>query len=476
MEHIVFLTGRLAQPSLERVLAGMAPAPFTWEVREIGLQVAGLMTAEMIRRRVTVPVGADRVMVPGRCRGDLEPLAAYYGVPVLRGPDELKDIPRHFNRVVSACDLSSYDIDIFAEIVDAPRLDVAGIVARAARLRADGANVIDLGCLPATPFPQLEDAVQALKGEGHRVSVDSQDCGELLRGGRAGADFVLSLTVDNLWLADEVAAMPVLIPREPADEASLYAAVEAMQRRGRPFLADAILDPIPFGLLASLCRYQRLRERFPDVAIMIGIGNVTELTEADTSGINAVLFGIAAELRAGAVLTTQVSGHARRAVREADIARRVMYQARASASLPKGMTEALMTVHSKYPFPDSPDEIAATAQAVRDPSFRVQISDRGLHVYNRDGHHIATNPFALFPRLGLDADGSHAFYMGVELARAEIAWSLGKRYSQDQLLDWGCASERESADFPLQCAPGLALPAQPSPTEEREVSCHAADL
>ena len=56
MEHIVFLTGRLAQASLERVLAGIADAPFTWEVREIGLQVAALMTAEMIRRRVVAPI------------------------------------------------------------------------------------------------------------------------------------------------------------------------------------------------------------------------------------------------------------------------------------------------------------------------------------------------------------------------------------------------------------------------------------
>ena len=56
MEHIVFLTGRLAEPSLRRVLAGIAPegsdAPFSWEVREIGLQVAALMTADMIHRRV----------------------------------------------------------------------------------------------------------------------------------------------------------------------------------------------------------------------------------------------------------------------------------------------------------------------------------------------------------------------------------------------------------------------------------------
>ncbi|BAL27149.1 DUF6513 domain-containing protein [Azoarcus sp. KH32C] len=462
MEHIVLLTGRLAQPALERVLAGMAPAPFTWEVREIGLQVAGLMTADMIRRRVPAPISADRVLVPGRCRGDLDALSAHYGVPVERGPDELKDIPRHFNRSASAGRLDAYDIDIFAEIVDAPRLDVDAIVERARRLATDGANVIDLGCLPATPFPQLEDAVAALKAEGFRVSVDSQDTDELLRGGRAGADYLLSLTVDTLWIADEVASTPVLIPREPGDEASLYAAIETLARRGRPFLADAILDPIPFGLLGSLCRYQRLRERFPEVAIMMGVGNVTELTEADTSGINAVLFGIAAELRAGAVLTTQVSQHARRAVREADVARRVMYEARESGSLPKGITDELMTVHAKHPFPDTPEEIHATACAVRDPSYRVQVSRLGLHIYNRDGHHVDTDPFALYPRLALDGDAGHAFYLGVELARAEIAWSLGKRYAQDQPLDWGCATEHPAEDLMRQCAP--------APTKQRAVT------
>lgn len=454
MEHLVFLTGRLAQRNLEKVLHGMEPAPFTWEVREIGLQVAGLMTADMIRRRVEAPVRADRILVPGRCRGDLDELSRHYGIPVERGPDELKDIPRHFNRAARAVDLSRHDTLIFAEIVDAARLDIDAIVARAHALRTDGADVIDLGCLPATPFDHLEDAVRALKGEGFRVSVDSLDLAELRRGAGAGADYLLSLTPDHLWLADETDAIPVLIPREPGDEASLHGAVEHLLKRGRPFLADAILDPIPYGLLASLCRYQRLRERFPGIDIMMGVGNVTELTEADTSGINAVLFGIGAELGIAAVLTTQVSGHARRAVKEADVARRVMYAARETHSLPKGLSDDLMTVHAKRPFPDSPAEIAEIAAAVRDPNFRVQVSEQGLHVYNRDGHHIARDPFEFWPRLGLQDDGGHAFYMGVELARAEIAWSLGKRYMQDQPLDWGCAVDRAPQDLLAHCAPG----------------------
>jgi dihydropteroate synthase len=457
MDHTVFLTGRLAQASLERVLSGIDALPFTWETREIGLQVAALMTAEMIQRRVAAPVQADRIIVPGRCRGDLDALTRHYGIPVERGPEELKDLPRYFNRSAQPVDLSDYEVAIFAEIVDAPRLSVAQIVERARTLAADGANVIDIGCLPETRFDHLAESVQALKEVGHAVSVDSIDPKEMLIGGRAGADYLLSLTLDTLWVADEVAATPVLIPRVPADEASLFEAIELMQRRGRAFLADSILDPIPFGLASSIVRYHRLRERFPEAPIMMGVGNLTELTEADTTGINALLFGIAAELNVAAVLTTQVSAHARRAVREADWARRIMHAAARHQSLPKGINDALMTVHAKHPFPDTPDEIDQVAAQVRDPSFRVQVSAEGLHVYNRDGMRRGHGAFELWPQLKLENDASHAFYMGVELAHAEIAWRLGKRYVQDQPLDWGCAVERGPQDLDAWCAPGTTL-------------------
>lgn len=478
MEHLLFLTGRLAEPALRRVLeqldrdaAAEAVAPearFTWEVREIGLQVAGLMTADMVRRRVPAPVAANRILLPGRCRGDVEALSAHFGIPVQRGPEELKDLPRFFRRAARPIALDDHGVDIFAEIVDAPLLGVDAIVERAGRLRADGADVIDLGCLPDTPFPALEDAVRALKAGGHRVSVDSMQPEELLRGGRAGADYLLSLGLDTAWIADEVPAVPVLVPRTPQDEASLWALVERFMARGRPFLADAILDPIPFGFLASLCRYQRLRERFPDAPLLLGVGNLTELTEADTSGINALLLGLGAELGIAAILTTQVSAHARRAVREADQARRIMQAAARHQVLPKGLSDALMTVHDKHPHPDSPEEIAATAAAVRDPNFRVQVSTAGIHVYNRDGMRLAGDPFALWPRLGLENDAAHAFYMGVETARAQIAFQLGKRYVQDQPLAWGCAVERADDDPRAACAPGSTLTHRAAPPARDE--------
>ncbi|NPT34046.1 DUF6513 domain-containing protein [Paraburkholderia xenovorans] len=454
MNHIVFLTGRLAEKSLLRVLESMAPTPFSWEIREIGLQVAALMTADLIRRRVPAPLAAQRVIVPGRCRGDLAALTEHYGVPFERGPEEVKDLPQFFGREAQPFDLTRYETDIFAEIVDAPRLDLDGIAARAREYAAQGADVIDIGCLPETPFPHLEDAVRLLKDEGYRVSVDSMRSEELLRGGRAGADYLMSLNLDTLWIADDVPSTPVLVAREPGDPASLDAAIDLLAARGRAFLADPILDPIPFGLAASIARYVRLRERYPDIAIMMGIGNVTELTEADTSGINAVLLGIAAELRVSAVLTTSVSLHARRAVREADVARRVMHAAREAQVLPKGIDSDLATVHAKRPFPYSAAEIDEFARDIRDPNFRVQISPDGIHVYNRDGHRKGHDPFALYPALHLEADGGHAFYMGVQLARAEIAWRLGKRFDQDQPLDWGCALDRDEQDLMAWREPG----------------------
>lgn len=440
-ERILFLTGRLAETSLRRVLETMQPTPFIAEVHQLGLNVAGLMTADMIRRRLRPPPGISRIIVPGRCRGDLDALGADLGIAVLRGPDELKDLPRYFGGGAVAADLSRYAIHVFAEVVDAPALDVADIVQRARHYVAAGADIIDLGCLPDTPFPHLAESVQALKAAGLRVSVDSNDPDELLAGGRAGADYLLSLHEESLWVADEVEALPVLIPSAAGDMPSLWRAMECLDRRGRRYLVDPVLDPLPLGFTESIVRYSELRRHRPDAEILMGIGNVTELTDADSGGINTLLIGIATELGISHVLTTQVSAHTRRAIAEIDVARRMLFLARESRGLARDLDQRLLALHERHPFPYSAEEIAETAAAIRDPSYRVQVSEQGIHIYNRDGFHTGHDPYELFARLDFKGEAGHAFYLGTELARAQIAWQLGKRHNQDQELDWGCAGD-----------------------------------
>ena len=60
--------------------------------------------------------------------------------------------------------------------------------------------------------------------------------------------------------------------------------------------------------------------------------------------------------------------------------------------------------------------------------------------HDDDGAAIeSAQQFVELPHLGVAADGAHAFYLGTELMKAEIAWRLGKRYAQDEPLNWGSA-------------------------------------
>ena len=150
------------------------------------------------------------------------------------------------------------------------------------------------------------------------------------------------------------------------------------------------------------------------------------------------------ELNINAVLATSVSPHASEAVAEADVARRIMYRASQDKRLPRGYSNGLLGLHDRKPFPYSAEEIMTMASQIKDPSFRIMVSEQGVHVYNRDGIQHDTDPYRFYPALNVQDDASHAFYLGVELARAQIAWQLKKRYVQDELLEWGVASLQQN--------------------------------
>ena len=449
-EKLLFVTGKLAEKSLNKVLQEVQANPktptFKYRVEQIGVSVAALMTPDLIARRLKSSGDANKMILPGLCQGDLSQLHRQYGIPVERGPDDLKDLPQYFGQIGIAPDLSQYSCQIFAEIVDAPDLSVDEILTKSNKFRAQGANVIDLGCLPGKPFLHLADSIIALKSTGYKVSVDSMNTDELLLAGKAGADYLLSLTEKTLWIADAVEAIPVLVPAKPGNMASLYRAIETCLKKGKPFYADAILDPIHFGLTDSIVRYSKLRKKYPNINILMGVGNLTELTDADTTGINAMLFGIISELNINAVLATSVSAHAVNAITEADIARRVAFRAKMDDRLPRGYSNGLLGLHDRKPFSYNATEIAEFAAQIKDPSFRIMVSEDGVHVYNRDGLLQAIDPFAFYPDLKVENDASHAFYLGVELARAQIAYQLKKRYVQDEELNWGVSNIMPSKD------------------------------
>jgi dihydropteroate synthase len=442
--RFLFVTGRLAEFSLRRTLDEIASkAGIVADVAVLPISVAALMTPRWVARHLDVPQGTDRVVLPGHCRGDLSAIEAKAGTGVVLGPEDLRDLPRYLGQDDSRLDgYGAFDIEILAEINHAPRLGLDAILAEADHDVAEGADRIDLGCDPGGPWSGVGDAVKALRDRGYKVSIDSFDPTEVAAAVAAGADLVLSVNATNREHAADWGVEVVAIPDRPGSLDGLDETINALQKAGIPFRLDPVLEPIGFGFAASLGRYLETRRRYPDAELMMGVGNLTELTDVDSAGVNTLLIGFCQELGIRSVLTTEVINWARSSVREIDLARRLAHHAVTRRALPKHVEPRLVMLRDPKPRRHDPESLAALARSIKDPNWRIFAEDGTIHVMNNAAYLADTDPFSLFERMGVD-NPSHAFYLGYELMKARTALTLGKEYRQDQALSWGVLTEPE---------------------------------
>jgi len=439
MPKRLFVTGKLASQALKDTLAQL-PAEAGGTVVTLNISVAALMNTDFLCRNLPPCQGYAEVILPGLCRVDLEKLSRHLGVPVIQGPKDLKDLPAFLGqRAGEEADEEAKTPQILAEIVDAPYLSTAQIKERALYYREEGADIIDLGACVERDFPHLEEAIAALKEEGLKVSLDSFREEEILRAAKAGVDLILSLNSTNLHLAGRLACPVVVIPDFGQGLDSLEKNVAAAEAAGATVILDPILDPLNFGFTASLHRIFTARRRYPDKPFLMGIGNVTELTDADSTGINALLMGVAVELDIDYILTTEASPRTRGAVREAALARRLLQKAKKRGSPPKNLADDLITCKDRRLETYSPAELAAMQRLVTDRNFRIFTAEGKIHIFNRDIYLTGTKADELFAQLRID-DPGHAYYLGRELYKAQLALQLGKKYMQEEELTWGYLS------------------------------------
>ena len=443
--NILFITGKLAEKNIRNILDSIKNKDFSYEIRNLNINVAALLTTEMIYRRVGNVDNFNKIILPGKVRGDIDELAKKLKIEIKRGPEELKDLPVMFGGDPLKHDLSKYEVHIFAEITDAPNMKIQEIINMADNYRNNGADIIDIGCLPNKSFPHLSETIQELKRQDFYVSIDSHSDKELILGGKSGADYLLSIKSDNFYILDEVDSFPILIPKD-GDMTSLHDCIDKCIADKRIFIADPILDPINYGFTQSIIRYSELREKYPDIHIMMGTGNVTELTHADTTGMTMILMGIISELKINHILTTEVSKHCRTVVKESDLARRIILAAKLANTTPKHIDSGLLTTHEEDPIRYNSKEVKELFEQVKDSSYRIMNTDDGIHLFNKKGLQVAVDPFDFFEKIDVGDDTGHAFYLGVELARAQIAHQLGKSYEQDEELKWGCLVDEKIDD------------------------------
>jgi dihydropteroate synthase len=439
---VVFVTGKLAEPLLRDTVASL-PARFEAEIAVLGISVAALMTTDWIARFLKVQGNPELILLPGHTQGEVAVLEKQFGVRTEKGPKDLRQIPGHFG-LAAPLDYGAHDIEILAEINDAARLELPEVLRRARRFADEGADIIDVGCGRGVAFPGLARVVAALRAEGHRVSIDSFDRDLVREAVKAGAELVLSVNASNLELAREVGVPVVVIPDSPGNLDSLYRSLETLESWGIPHLADPVLDPIGFGAAESLHRYHALRQRFPKVEVLMGVANLTELTEADSTGLTALLIGYCQELGIRHVLTTAEIPWARGAVREVDVARRLMHYAVTKKALPRRVDGRLLVARDASVAVYSESELRAMQKQITDLDYRVFVDGERIHVFNAERFVSGTEITEIFA--GLDVqEASHAFYLGKELERARIALLLGKTYLQESELRWGYLTPESDA-------------------------------
>lgn len=449
LQHYHFVTGKLAEQSVRSVVARVAEEMgFAYSIQVLPITVAALITAKWLMRHIEVPMQTTKVIVPGYLEHETAWLREQLKVDVQAGPRNIRDLSRFWGRERLGDDYGKYDIQIIGEINHANRMSLPYLLKVALDLAAEGADVIDLGCTPGESWNDVGNVVQELSNAGLALSIDSFDPWEVEQACNAGAQLVLSVNSSNREAAADWGKEVVVIPDTPQDSASFHSTIEFLAAKQVPFRLDPILEPLGCGFTGSLSRYIDCRRSYPDAQMMMGIGNITELTDVDSAGVNVLLLAICQELKIQSVLTTQVINWARTSVKECDLARRLVHYAYEQGVPPKHLEPDLVLLRD--PSLSAPDlsELAALAEAIRDGNLRIFVAEEQLHLISTGFHASGSDPYALMQQLldshlGPKISVGHAFYLGYELSKAVTALTLGKQYDQDQPLNWGFLTQAE---------------------------------
>ena len=366
-----------------------------------------------------------------------------------------------------------FPMRVMAEIVDAALMPVAEVQRIAKHFVSLGANIVDVGMVAGESRPAdagtLISAVKQVVSV--PVSIDTLDPDEIREAVAAGADIVLSGDAGNIEAIAPFAKDAVVVfiptnqregyfPKEILERVNLLETLvqQAKQLGFRGIIGDLILDPL--NILESLAAFREFALRNLEVPLFVGISNVTELMDADSVGINALLARISSELGASILLATEKSDKVKGTVQEEVLASKMMFLAKKRGSVPKDLGLDLLFLKDKRnreEFYDKVVENSVPVMHVLDTngntlmdetgSFRIFV-DRNeevivaLHYASNDlskpdrvikGKSAESICFNLI-KLGLVSRSDHAAYLGRELAKAEIALHTGKEYIQDGIL------------------------------------------
>jgi len=437
-------------------------------------EIASFLTPHMLH--VLIKKGKyDLVIVSGMCTASFEQVERETGVPVYRGPrhaadlalilpvldtitlsrtipaddflarrkaeDALRTIGMLEKDAVPDCVIRGLKIGgpsrvkVLVEIMDAHRRENIGELVE--RYFTQGADIVDLGFgFDATP-EEVTRVFSELDGIDRPLAADTQDPA-LIRAALPRADIILSLQEDNIprvgKAVAEAGAVAVIVP----GKSTLAKNISLARRAGIGcIIADPLLQPAGSGLVSSLKHYKK--NHYP---LFFGAGNVTELIDADSVGVNALLAGMAMEVGAAVIFTSEHSDKTAGSVSEMRRATEMMALA-GDRPYPKDLGIDLLVLKEKRKRREPPLDYETITTAKKmpteimyDPKGNFRIGIEGDHIIAVihgkavQGKHWQDVLYTLL----LQGDVSlldHAAYLGRELYKAELAIRYGRSFEQD---------------------------------------------
>ena len=515
MAKILIITGRLAEPIIKRVVSEVK-SEHTVDVLTMPVSIAAFLTTEYVAKylRDVAKVKSgdyDYILLPGLTMGSGKVIEEAVGIKALKGTldayglteilklrklDEVlsPDIPadevmqnsaeKMARDILLKIEASLNDensisvgrvriplnpppIRVMAEVFEAHLFSLNEVLERARYYVESGADLVAVGFEALNPHPdKVYEFTRKLKENlDVPIAVDSSIPSEIRAAVNAGADMVVNIDLTNI---DKVSDIDkdiaiVVVPRDPNTglipqdpDLRVKYLVETVNRAENvgfsKVIADAVLDP-PLSTFRSLIAYYKFKEVMPNVPMFMGIGNVTELIDADSIGVNAIMTMLAQEVGASIVFTVEKSQKARGSVLELKVASQMAAIARYRESPPKNLGITMLVLKDKRragieinePYSQVIDASEEERRFRLDPLglFKIYV-DHKNHLINalyigKKGRILIRGRSARAVRYEIAARGlvseiSHALYLGEELAKAETALILGKEYVQERPL------------------------------------------
>lgn len=482
---ILVVTGRLCEPLVRSSVSEGT------DVLVMDLDVAAFITPVMLRQKLKeVNKSYDLILISGLISADFSKLEKEIKTEIRLGPKHAYDLSFllqfaeeiEFSSTKPACEIlkskmhqnairefekleknakasfllknvkigGTSSMKVMGEIVNAESMKKEALIKKINDFTESGSDIIDIGIGLGSSIKDVKKTVKtALEVSKVPVSIDTHNPELMLIGVELGVEMVLSLNSGSLKaVGKEISGSDVAVVIVPDAKKTLIENIEfAKSLEIKKIISDPVLSPIGHGSIKSLVEYYQFRSCDKDTPLFFGTGNITELIDSDSIGVNAVLAGLAMELDVSILFTPEHSDKTLGSINELKTASKMMQLAKKRKSAPKDVGIDLLVIKEKRRRVKGESVLNYNGKIIwakenkgwkRDPlgCFIIDIIDKNdgtIRAKHNDFTILGKSAKEVFDTmvdLGLISQVEHAGYLGRELMQAELALRYKRSYVQ----------------------------------------------